>query len=286
VTARAKAKEKVAPWTDSEPKGDTPSRYEIAVVADSLRLLRHISSIGAISTRDAADFLEVSRSTAYRILLTLAAQDFVNRSDVAGLWTAGYQAREVVEGLIDHSLRSIAAPSMERLLAEMNETLSLAVYTGREVKFVRVMESPLPLRMSNSRGENAPLHASSLGKAILAAHSPEERARIVNSLVLTPITERTITNPVALLEDLDLTCERGWAEDRSEATSGVTCFGAALLGPGDVPVGALSMSVPEVRLPPGRAAVIGRRLVEEAQRVSQELRSGPGLRWRADHVIQ
>jgi IclR family acetate operon transcriptional repressor len=273
VPARGKVKENVAPDTDSGPDGDTPNRYEIAVVADSLRLLRHISKTGAISTRDAAVFLEVSRSTAYRILLTLAEQDFVNKSDTEGLWGPGYQARNVVEGLIDHSLQAIATPAMERLLAEMNETVNLGVYANREVKFLRVMESSLPLRMGGSQGQNAALHATSLGKAVLAAHSPGERARIVKSLVLTPITEKTITDPVALLEELDLTCERGWAEERSEATSGVTCFGVALLGPGDVPVGALSMSVPEVRLPPGRASTIARRLVEETRRVSLELRS-------------
>jgi DNA-binding IclR family transcriptional regulator len=273
VTARGRAKPKAAPGTHAEPNGDSSGRYEIAVVADSLRLLRHISNTGPISTRGAAEFLEVSRSTAYRILLTLAAQDFINRSDASGPWTPAYQARSVIDGLIDHSLRSVAAPSMERLLAEMDETVSLGAYANRDVRFVRVMESTMPLRMSNSSRQSAPLHASSLGKAILAAHTPDERERIVKSLVLTPITARTITDPDVLLEDLAVTRERGWAEDRSEATPGVTCFGAALLGPGDVPVGALSMSVPEVRLPAGRAALIGSRLVEEARRVSLELRS-------------
>src|SRR5262249_15069209 len=141
VAARGKTAEKAAPGHDSEPDGDRPNRYEIAVVADSLRLLRHVASTGPISTRDAAELIDVSRSTAYRILMTLAAQGFVNKSDHSGLWVPGYQARVVVEDLIDQSLRSIAAPSMARLLAEMNETVNLGVYANREVKFARVMES-------------------------------------------------------------------------------------------------------------------------------------------------
>jgi len=182
----------------------------------------------------------------------------------------------MVAGLIDERLQAIAAPAMRRLLAEMHETVNLGVYTNGEVRFVRIMESALPLRMSALPGQHAPLHASALGKAILAALGPDEQGRIVKSLVLTPITEATITDPDSLLDDLKVTSERGWAEDRSEAVPGVTCFGAVLLGPGGVPVGALSVSVPEVRLSPQLALVIGRRVMEEAQQISLELRSELG----------
>jgi IclR family acetate operon transcriptional repressor len=273
VAARRPAKGAVAAGDVAELDDGSATRYEIAVVADSLRLLRHVFSVGAISTRNAAEFLEISRSTAYRILVTLAAQDFVKRSDASQLWLPGYQPSEMAAGLIDETLESVATPAMRRLLAETHETVNLGVYAHGVVRFIRILESAFPLRMSDLPGQNAPLHASALGKAVLAAHTQEERRRIVNSLALVPITPATITDPDALLTDLELTCDRGWAEDRSEAVPGATCFAAALLGSGDVPVGALSVSVPDVRLVPGLAAVIGRRVMEEAQQICRELKS-------------
>jgi DNA-binding IclR family transcriptional regulator len=273
VAPRRRAKADLAAGDVAELDESPANRYEIAVVADSLRLLRHVFSVGAISTRSAAEFLEVSRSTAYRILVTLAAHDFVKRSDASHLWLPGYQPSEMVAGLINETLESVATPAMRRLLAETHETVNLGVYAHGMVRFVRIMESAFPLRMSDLPGQNAPLHASALGKAVLAAHSEDDRRRIVRSLVLAPITDATITDPEVLLRDLERTCERGWAEDRSEAVPGATCFAAALLGPGNVPVGALSVSVPDVRLIPGLAAVIGRRVMEEAQQICRELTS-------------
>lgn len=271
MVARRTVSGDITPGGGIQLEDNSPSRYEIAVVADSLKLLRHVFTTGAISTRNAAEFLDVSRSTAYRILLTLAAQGFVKRSDSSQVWTPGYQPSGMVAGLIDETLQSVAAPSMRRLLAEMHETVNLGVYTNGEVRFVRTMESAFPLRMSDLPGHNAPLHASALGKAVLAAHTPEECQSIVKSLVLTPITTETITHPDALLADLDLARERGWAEDRSEAVPGATCFGAAILGLGDEPLGALSVSVPDVRLTPELAAIAGRRIMQEAREISAAL---------------
>src|SRR5215475_9546787 len=133
----------------AEVEAGALSRYEIGVVAESLRLLRHVFDTGSVSTRDAAEFLNVSRSTAYRMLVTLAAQGFVKRTGGSRIWTPGYQPSGMVAGLIDETLQSVAAPSMRRLLAEMHETVNLGVYANGEVTFVRIMESAFPLRMSD-----------------------------------------------------------------------------------------------------------------------------------------
>lgn len=254
---------------------DAGNRYEIAVVADSLRLLRYIFGHGAVATGTAAEFLGVSRSTAYRILMTLSQYGFVDRNTSPRLWTPGLQVGGMLSRLVDERLRavgerlrSVASPSMRRLLAEIDETVNLAVYAGGEARFAWILESSQMLRTSDPLGAKAPLHASAMGKAILAALAPADCEMIIDTLVLDPITDSTITDKDALLEELTETRERGWAVDRSEVEIGVACFGAALRGANGQVIGALAVGVPDVRLQPGYAELIGRRVMEEAARIN------------------
>src|SRR5690348_16045978 len=80
---------------------DGANRNEIAVAAKSLRLLRYILEHGAVSTTTAAHFLNVSRSTAYRILVTLRQYGFVDRDGALRLWTPGLEMGWMMSRLVD-----------------------------------------------------------------------------------------------------------------------------------------------------------------------------------------
>jgi IclR family transcriptional regulator, acetate operon repressor len=281
MTARAITRAAAAESTatpDPAPAGG--SRYEIAVVADALRLISEIAHHGDTTTSAAATLLGLSRSTAYRILVTLENQGFVDRASSSGGWVAGPQLGRTIPHIGDDRLKAVAAPSLRLLLAEQQETVNLAVYAKREVRFFLVLESPLPFRMSNTPGERASFHASALGKAILVALPVEERTRVLERLPLERLTARTITSREALVADLERCRERGWSEAHGETSLGVACFGAAMRGPDGNPIGALSVSVPDARLGPQRNMQIGRRVMEEAAKISANLgftaRSEPG----------
>jgi DNA-binding IclR family transcriptional regulator len=252
-------------------RGEAGGRYDIAVVSNALDLLTHIGAHGEVTTAAAAKILGLSRSTAYRILVTLQSRGFVSHDRSSRMWRAGRQLMATVTRVPEGELRSAAAPWMRRLLADEQETVNLAVFSGSEITYTYVLESPLAFRMSNVPGEKVPLHATALGKAILAAHPAAERARLLELLSFKAFTENTIVSMDRLLEEIDLTNERGWAEDHGETSLGVACFGAAVIGPDSLPLGGLSISVPEVRLADDRPAKLGRRIMEVAARISAEL---------------
>jgi DNA-binding IclR family transcriptional regulator len=91
------------------------------------------------------------------------------------------------------------------------------------------------------------MHCNSGGKAILA-HLPESAVRdVVDAHGLPRRTDRTITDPDRLFDELDRIRERGYALNRSEDLAGIHAVGVPLLVDGEVQ-GALSVAGPAHRL--------------------------------------
>jgi IclR family acetate operon transcriptional repressor len=251
-------------------------RYEIAVVGNALDLLTRLAEVGEISAAEAAQLLQLSRSTAYRLLVTLQTRGFVEHDRATRRWRLGTRFVTIMSRITGARLRTAALPSMRRLLAEEQETVNLAEFSDGELVYTEILESPHAFRMSNTAGELVPLHATALGKAVLAAHPRDRWAEVVAKLHLAPITPSTITSPEALIAELEAADERGWGEDRSETATGVVCVGAAIRGPNGVVLGGISVSLPAARFDGAHERRLGPRVAEEAARISHELASPAG----------
>ena len=248
-------------------------RYEIAVVAHALDLVTHLTEVGEISTAGAARMLGLSRSTAYRLLVTLQTRGFVEHDRTTRRWRLGTPFMGILTRITGTRLRSAALPSMRRLLAEERETVNLAEFADGELVYIHILESPQAFRMSNVPGEAIPLHATALGKAVLAKHPREQWAELVAGLELEPITPETITSPEVLLSELAITKDMGWGEDRGETAVGAVCVGAAIVGRNGIVLGGISVSLPDARFDQERERRLGPRVAEEAARISGEIAS-------------
>lgn len=247
---------------------DGNSRYEISVVANALDLLLALADRGALSMSEVMEVLQVSRSAAYRLLVTLEQRRFVARVRRKHKWGLGPAFLSVSSAGQGSSLRELALDGMERLLEEEQETVNLAEFDGTYATYIEILESPLPLRMRDTVGQRVPLSTTALGKSILAAMPGGQRKLALEGL-------DSANNREALETVLAQVRERGWALEQGETQPGVACVGAAILGSDGLPVGGLSVSLPEARLGPGRAERIGSRLVDEARQISASLRGSP-----------
>jgi DNA-binding IclR family transcriptional regulator len=259
----------------SEHEGRRPdaSPYEIAVVANALDLLTAVgrSNDGAISAAQASKILGISRSTAYRLLVTLKNRGFVETDEASKRWRFGAQMFSLMGSATPSRLRSLAEPAMTRIWEQEKETVNLATMIGGQLTYVHILESPRSFRMSAAPGLIAPLHATALGKAFLAFLPPQHRQRALEGLRLVPITEKTVVDMKELVAELNLTAERGWAEEHGETEQGVACAGAAILDATGLPIAGISVSVPEARLTPERMARICMTLRAEAAAITKGL---------------
>ena len=155
-----------------------------------------------LGVSDVAVRTELSNSTAHRLLQALRSDGLVAQDPRTDRYHLG-------PGLVALGRRAEAPvrfdrlqPHLDALAAASGESVSLGTRVGDEVLIVLHVDSPQPLRFDQAPGTHVPVHASGIGKALLAfADDPAAEVAALGELVaFTPVT---LTAPDALLADLE-----------------------------------------------------------------------------------
>ncbi|WP_348789651.1 IclR family transcriptional regulator [Leifsonia sp. NPDC080035] len=218
----------------------------------------------------------VHKSTVLRLLQTLEERGFVGR-DSAHRYHVGPAVFALASTALDaQDVRAAAAPALRALAAETGQTVHLATYQDGIVSYVDKVESRQPLRMYSRIGLPAPLNATAVGKVLLGGLDLPERERVVAAISFERFTDRTLTTPEALLEEVHRGAERGWAEDHEEHETFMNCVGAPVYGPDGRVAAAVSVSVPNVVLPYEGVLGLVPALLAATARISAELGAPAG----------
>jgi len=211
---------------------------------------------GATLTALAAS-LALPVPTVHRLLATLAEPGYVQQGP-AGEWLMGVRAFRVGAAFLDHrNLVVQAFPFLKRLMEGSGETTNLAVIEQGEAVFVEQVQCRELMRMSAKLGARAPLHASGVGKAMLAAMDPRAADALLGRRALRQHTPRTITERAALQRELALTRERGWSLDAEEHAEGLCCVASVLWDENGEPWAAISLAGPTSRITADRVPGLG-----------------------------
>lgn len=119
-------------------------------------------------------------------------------------------------------LRDAARPTMSDLREATRCTVHLAVRRGAEVVYVEILPGPDAPRTPARVGGRWPVHATGVGKAMLAFAAPGE----VETLLAGPLrrlSERTITAPGLLAQELERVRASAVAFDLEESRAGLVC---------------------------------------------------------------
>jgi DNA-binding IclR family transcriptional regulator len=161
-----------------------------------------------------ADRTNLNRSTAWRILATLEHHGLVERDAATNRYGIGAGVVKLAAAAGHEPLVRLAHPLIRRLAEATGETVNLAVARRLELVYADQVQAP-HVMAPNWLGHAVPLHATSTGKAFLAALPEHERDALLQS-TLERFTETTITDPRALRAELDATRERRYAISRGE----------------------------------------------------------------------
>lgn len=194
----------------------------------------------------AATDLPYAKSTIHRHLQTLETHGYIVQE---GGYYVGLRFLELGEQARNrHRAYQLAKEKVDELAAETDERAQFIVEEHAEAVYIHRAHGEHAVRTDPGIGNRIPLHATSAGKAILAAMSPDEVSRVVERTSFDDITDETITDADDLHSELEQIRERGYAFNRQENLQGLHAVGVAVTGPdGDV-LGALSVSGPSHRL--------------------------------------
>jgi DNA-binding IclR family transcriptional regulator len=232
-----------------------------------------------LGVSELADRLGVSRPTVHALLQTLQAHGFVEQDRDSDKYQLGAGLLQLGNSYLDlNELRGRSIVHAERLAARAKAAVRVGVMHGATVVVVHHVFRPDAAFQVLEVGAQLPVHASALGKAMLA-YAPAET---VDDLLAEPpprLTSRTLT-PKALRDELESVRERGLARERDEAVLGESSIAAPIFDHSGHAVGAIGVVGDTERiLPRGPARGLNAAVVEAARGVSRELgaRRWPGV---------
>ncbi|MDD4516848.1 IclR family transcriptional regulator [Massilibacteroides sp.] len=216
--------------------------------------------------------LNISQTTAYRILNTLVRLEYLVYNDDSKryrisrkLLTLGFRS------LDEQNLLEIVLPRLQELRDRVKETACFGVLGEEKGIFIEQALGIHTFRFFLSPGKPFELHCSAPGKAIMAYLPNIVRNRYLSYMKFTRYNSRTITTEEAYLEELEKVRKKGYALDNEEELSGVICIGAPLFNYTGYPAGAIWISGPKDRLTPEAIRSAATHIKEITRLISSEL---------------
>jgi len=193
--------------------------------------------------------LGFSPATVQRLLQVLKANAFVAQDPVSRQYHLGvvfYRFLHTLKGT--HPITRASQPFLQRLVSLTGETVHLNIIEGTDRVCIDTIESSRALKASMPIGSRSPLYAGGSSKCLLAFCEPEFRERYLSGLPeLVPFTDRTVTDPVALRQELDRIRTLGYAVSLGERNRGLGSLSAPILNHQGQLLATLSLAVPEIR---------------------------------------
>ncbi|WP_411374955.1 IclR family transcriptional regulator [Arthrobacter sp. MPF02] len=183
----------------------------------------------------------VPKSTTHRLVGDLIAWGALQRSSTGvSLGVHLFELGSLVPS--SSTLRDLALPFAHNLNEVTKLTSNIAIREGNEVLYIEKITTRT-LKVPHSRvGGRARMHATALGKAILA-FSDHDFVDSVLIGTLQPQTEKTITEPAELRKELARVRAERVAYDVEESRLGLFCVSAPVFnGPGGPVAGAISVT--------------------------------------------
>jgi DNA-binding IclR family transcriptional regulator len=142
-------------------------------------------------------------------------------------------------------LRETALPYLQDLCAVTGDTVHLAVRDGTKALYVERLYGVRSVRVVSRPGGTLPLHATGVGKVLLAWAPPEvQQAVLSRPERLTPYT---VVDPARLTAQIDEIRGTGVAWTREEMAIGASSVAVGVTGGDDAVVAAIGLVVPSPR---------------------------------------
>lgn len=253
------------PKTTSKIAPKSPAKSSVLRCLDILKTLATADE--DLSLQRIASSVDLHTSTTHRLITLLAGQGFVEqKSDLR--YRLGVETFLLGSGFLRRfAIRRAAIPFLMKISEATGLTVNLGVWNNHTVVIIDCIPAP---GMSHfyEAGSLAPLHATGLGKVLLAFRTRPDLERIGP---MHRYTDRTISSVAKLKEELARIRQDGYAMDDEECIPGGRCVAAPILMGDRDPVAAVSVTAPRGLIPDERSPELADLLKERCLNISLQL---------------
>ncbi len=255
---------------------DAPARRQHSTLSSVRNAARLLKEFGRgdreIGVTELSRRLGIGKSTAHRLLSTLAEERLLEQDPQTGAYRLGLAKYELGASVALHTdLHEACSPVLDQLRNATRETVQVAVLDGRQVVYIERRESPQTLRLFGRVGHRNDAHCTSTGKLLLAFLPDDDLDMVLTGWKLPRKTPFTVPDTRALRTALDKVRQQGWAENISESELGVASIAAPIRNGRGTVVAAVSVAGPVQRLGNDSLRRFARPVVEAGLAISRRL---------------
>lgn len=246
------------------------STGSIQSVLKALQVLELFAQKTQWSLTEISTELLYPTSTAHRLVNTLEEAGYIYQDAESRKYSLTIKSfligskAEIVKILEKRALEPI-----RRLALELNESVNVSIAQGIHAVTILKADADRQFSAVPHVGDKRQIHATSVGKCLLAFNSNGCRDQLINSSEkLKKYTKNTITDKNRIHESLVQVRELGYAIDHEEVEEGLTCIGAPIFDNSGNCIAAMSVSIPTFRI--GDRALLIKRTQETAWEISQK----------------
>lgn len=237
----------------------------------ALMVLEILGKLGTAGVTEIAVELGVHKSTVSRLIAVLESRGFVEQLADRGKYRLGFAlVRLAGSTSAQMDLAKQSQATCDRLAEQCGETVNIAILDGDRIINIVETLGPAEITLRTWVGQNCPAHATSSGKALLAA-LPAETVRELVGGKLETFTDNTIADGAALAAELAEVRRNGWASVREELEIGLNAVGVPVRDSTGKVIAALSVSGPAYRLDPERFDEVAEMTMLAAEQISRRL---------------
>ena len=212
--------------------------------------------------------LGLPKQTIHRLCNAMEAEGILVRDPgVRGL-RPGRRARLIASGILSTAHAPIARHQVLMSIArEAGETVNLVVPQEKGMFYLDRVETDWPIRVQLPIGTHVPFHCTASGKVFMSSLKGPARAKLVANLSLERLTKNTITEPEALLREIEQVAAQGYAIDDQEFVQDMAAIAVPIYDAGGQFFAALAIHGPTQRFPASTALATKELLLQSAERL-------------------
>ena len=220
ITLPAPVQGASAETMEDAPKPGKDSEY-LSTLERGLKVLRAFDATHPeMQLSEVAQVTGLSPAVARRCLNTLVqlgyvaqfGRKFLLRPEVLSFGTAYLSSMNVEQVIL---------PPLQKLRDDTGDSSSMAVLSGTDILYVAHVSTNRRIRLGANVGTRFPVHATSLGKVLLAFQPAPVIAQYMANVTLQRFTERTLTSADAMEQRLQSARETGYDSALDELDYGI-----------------------------------------------------------------
>ena len=241
-------------------------------VGKALEVLDQVASFGRpVRFSELLETSPYPKATLYRFVQTLTNQRMLSLDPDRGTYAPGVRLVRLAHAAWQTaSLAPLARAEIDKLSAEVGETVHLAQLDHAQVIYVDKRNATNPVPMFSQAGKVGPAYCTGVGKAMMAYLPEDELTPVLEQQSYHKFTDTTHTSADSLRTELNDIRTNGYGFDREEHEPGIICVALPILTANGRVLGALSVTSTTARTNLAGLEGLAPRIKATAQAISQE----------------